>query len=60
MDKEKIKPINSKELAALYNVSVKTFRRWLVRRRNEIGKPELGYCYSIKQVQIIFDYLGTP
>ncbi len=60
MDPEKMRPLTTKELARIYNVSVRTFRRYIARKREVIGAPELGRCFSIKQVSIIFDHLGTP
>jgi len=53
------KPLTKKELAALYQVNVKTFCRWLVPFHNEIGKPA-GNFYLPKQVVIIFDKIGPP
>jgi hypothetical protein len=54
-----IRPYTHRELAALYNVSTKTLRRWLVPFANEIG-PRIGYYHTPAQVAIIFRVLGYP
>jgi len=54
-----IRPYKFKELAAIFQVSESTFRRWLARCRDEIG-PLVGHYYSIPQVQIIFRIYGWP
>jgi hypothetical protein len=48
-----------RELAMLYKVSKLTFRRWLKPFVEEIGERQ-GHFYSINQVKIITDRLGTP
>lgn len=47
------------ELAALYEISVRTMNRWLKPHLEKIGKRE-GRFYSVKQVVIIFEQLGMP
>jgi hypothetical protein len=54
-----IKPMNHKELAALYNICDKTLRRWLKPFEKRIGKTN-GNLFTPKQVRIIFDCLGEP
>ena len=54
-----IKPYTLKELANLYQVSDKTFKKWLDRFNEELGK-KCGNYYIIPQVKIIFDKLGLP
>jgi len=54
-----IKAYSLGELAALYEVSVRTMNRWLKPHLETIGKRE-GRFYTIKQVTIIFDKLGMP
>jgi hypothetical protein len=54
-----LRPHNLKELAALYCISPKTFRRWMRPFEHEIGK-RVGYYYSIPQVRKIFSLLGLP
>jgi hypothetical protein len=54
-----IKPYTLKELAAIYGMNRKTMSRWLEPHRAAIGK-RVGYYYSILQVNIILDKLGTP
>lgn len=53
------KPCTLKELAALYNVSTKTIRTWLLPHQPFIGQ-KTGRYYTTLQVRIIFDKLGTP
>jgi hypothetical protein len=43
----------------MYGVGEKTFKRWLIPFNNEIGE-RMGRYYTMLQVQIIFDKLGTP
>ncbi len=54
-----IKPYTQKELAAIYGVSAKTFRKWIRALDNEIGK-RTGYYYSIEQIKIVFTRLQLP
>lgn len=54
-----IRPYNTKELAALYNVSPYTIRKWLKPFAHKIGKRN-GYTYTVLQVTIIFECLGQP
>jgi transcription initiation factor TFIIIB Brf1 subunit/transcription initiation factor TFIIB len=54
-----IRPYNLKELANIYQVSDKTFKRWLGHFNSELGK-KYGNYYTIPQVKIIFEKLGLP
>lgn len=54
-----IKAYSYKELAALYEVREKIFKRWLVPFKILIG-AKIGRYYTPKQVKIIFKKLGTP
>jgi hypothetical protein len=54
-----LRAYNLKELASLYSVSRLTFKRWLKPFEKDIGKRN-GYYYSVKQIEIILDKLGTP
>lgn len=54
-----LRPYNTKELAALYGVCTKTFRRWIKPFKQELG-PRMGSYYSIAQVKIIFARLLLP
>lgn len=54
-----IKAYSIGELAAFYEISVRTMNRWLKPHYEKIGKRE-GRYYSIKQVSIIFEQLGMP
>ncbi|HUC83476.1 MAG TPA: hypothetical protein VMR70_21365 [Flavisolibacter sp.] len=54
-----VKPYTVLELARLYGISDRTMKKWLVPFEAEIGS-KVGYFYTIAQVQIIFQKLGTP
>ena len=54
-----IRPYTTGELAALYNIGVKTFRNWLVPFKEEIG-PKRSHFYNVTQVRVIFKRLGIP
>ncbi|MFT3979453.1 MAG: MerR family transcriptional regulator [Ferruginibacter sp.] len=56
---QQARPYTNKELAALYGVSTKTLRTWLLRHQQSIG-PKSGRYFTSKQVRIIFDGLGEP
>lgn len=55
----KIKPYSTKELIFYYNVSRKTFSRWLRPHLVAIGKKE-GYFYNASQVATIVRVIGDP
>lgn len=63
MTKEKkiieIRPYSIKELAGLYRMSYKTFRKWLKPHEEAIGK-KIGYYYNTYQVKMIFEKLHPP
>jgi hypothetical protein len=48
-----------KQIAGLYGVSNQTFKLWLKPFEKEMGK-RIGHFYSVKQIEIIIDKLGTP
>lgn len=48
-----------KDLCKFYNISAKTFRKWLRPYQDRVG-PKNGQYYSPQQVEIIFDILGVP
>ena len=54
-----IKPYMPGELAKYYQVSEKTFRCWLDAFKDKLGKRS-GRYFNIKQVELIFQELGTP
>lgn len=60
--KENAIPIRAytlKQIASLYCVSNQTFKIWLKPFEKEIGK-RIGHFYSVKQIKIILEKLGTP
>jgi hypothetical protein len=48
-----------KELAALYGVSTKCLRTWMLPHNEHIGDKK-GRYFTALQVRIIFDRLGLP
>ena len=54
-----IRPYTLKEIASLYRVSKLTLKKWLKPFEKDIGE-RIGHFYSVKQVKIILDKLGTP
>lgn len=54
-----VKPYTTKELAAMYNMSTKTFNRNIRGIRMLLG-IRLGHFWNVKQVLIIFDHMGIP
>jgi transcriptional regulator GlxA family with amidase domain len=59
MRKNIIKPMTIKELAAVYQVSTSTFKRWIVPFDEKIGE-KVGWFYKPLQVKKIFQLLGKP
>ena len=53
---EEPKAMTLKELAARWDVSVRTVRKWLKPFEKDIG-PRLGQMYSPHQVKIILEKL---
>lgn len=47
------------ELACLYQVCDRTFKKWVKPFADEIG-PRAGRLYNVNQVKIIFSRLGMP
>jgi cbb3-type cytochrome oxidase cytochrome c subunit len=54
-----IKPYTVAELAQIYEVCDRTFKKWITPFKPEIGKRN-GRYYSVVQVKIIFKRLGIP
>ena len=54
-----VKPATTKELAALYAISPKTFRNWLQPHQKKIGERR-GRYYTARQIRIIFELIGEP
>jgi DNA-directed RNA polymerase specialized sigma24 family protein len=54
-----IKPLNYKQLAAIYDVTHRTLKSWLEPFMEEIGELR-GRTFTLKQVRIIYDKLGDP
>jgi hypothetical protein len=54
-----VKPYTTKEMAAIYHVSPKTFNRWVNRIRTDVGEKN-GRFFTINQVKTIFDKIGLP
>lgn len=54
-----IKPLNYKQLAALYEISHRTLKSWLEPFSAEIGVMR-GRTFTIRQVRMIIEKLGDP
>jgi hypothetical protein len=54
-----LKPYSIKELSQCYDVSYKVMRSWLSPIKKKVGK-QVGKCFNVKQIRIIFDHLGHP
>lgn len=54
-----LKPYSISELARIYSVDPRTFKKWLVPFQNEIGMKH-GRFFQIPQVKLIFDKLSIP
>jgi hypothetical protein len=54
-----LKPYSLTELATLYSVCNRTFKKWVKPFENEIGKKQ-GRYYTVSQVAVVFDKIGFP
>lgn len=54
-----IKPYTTKELAPLFNMSSRTFRRNIAGIKELLGVRK-GHFYNIKQVEMIIEHMGRP
>ena len=54
-----LKAYTTKEIAALYGISTKTFRTWMLPHQCTIG-AKTGRYFTVLQVRLIFDKLGLP
>jgi hypothetical protein len=54
-----VKAYTSKELAAMYGISTKTFRTWLRPHVQAIGEKN-GRYFTALQIRLIFEKLGIP
>lgn len=55
----RIRAMSKTELANAYQVSLKTFAKWINPFKEKIGNY-LGRAYTPKQVGLIFELLGFP
>lgn len=53
------RPYTPKELAAIYQCSAKTFRKWIDRMEAQVG-PRVGNYFTPRQVKAILEHLGRP
>lgn len=54
-----IRPYKFSELAKLYNVDTRTFKKWLAKIWHRLGEI-LGQFLSIEQVEIVVSHLKVP
>ncbi len=59
MNEVTLKAYTIKELAAMYGISTKTFRGWLIPHKEIIGL-KTGRYFTALQVKIIFERFGLP
>lgn len=52
-------PMNGIQIAKLYGIGMKTFKKWIDPHLYEIGEKR-GRFYTVKQVKIIMDKFGIP
>jgi hypothetical protein len=57
--KVKLLPYSVVELATIYDVCDRTFKKWLKPFEQEIGVKQ-GRYFNISQVKIIIEKLGLP
>ena len=58
-EKFDLKAYSKKELAEKYEVSVKTFNKWLEPFTEKVGVKR-GRYYTVNQVKTIVEVLGLP
>ena len=61
----RIRGLSKKELSELYQVSPKTFRKWINTPNRLSALKKLGYnpsdrMFTPRQVEYIFDVIGVP
>jgi hypothetical protein len=54
-----LRPYTPLQLSEMYQVSKKTFNKWLKPFAAEIGRRN-GHFYTINQVQVIIEKIGFP
>ncbi|NCT73972.1 MAG: hypothetical protein GXC78_05535 [Chitinophagaceae bacterium] len=54
-----VKPYRLLDLAQIFDVNYRTFKRWVSNIEKEMGKPD-GKYYSIKQVEYMIAQFGLP
>lgn len=54
-----IKPYRLIDLAQIFDVNYRTFKRWISNIEKEMGKAD-GKYYSIKQVEYMIAQFGLP
>ena len=54
-----IKPYRLKDLAAIFDISQFTLKRWIDKYPDELGEKD-GTYYSIQQVEFMIEKFGLP
>lgn len=54
-----IKPLSMGQLASAYEMDRRTIYNWLIKHKDAIGE-KIGFFYTPRQVEIIFQILGPP
>lgn len=47
------------DLAQIFGVNYRTFKRWVANIKSEVGKPD-GRFYSVNQVEYMISQFGLP
>jgi hypothetical protein len=54
-----VKPYSAEELSKLYGIGIRTFKKWTLPIRGEVGVKN-GRFYTVHQTERIFKHLGLP
>lgn len=54
-----IKPYRLIDLAQIFDVNYRTFKRWIANIKKEVGEPD-GRFYSVNQVEYMISQFGLP
>lgn len=57
--KAPLQPYTTEEMASLYNITTKTFLKWIEPFVNDIGE-KIGWYFNVRQVEVIFEKIGRP
>src|ERR1044072_5931078 len=58
IEQTEVQPYTTKDLARIFNMSSRTFRRNIAGIKEKLGRKWKGYFYSVEQVVMIFEHMG--